>query len=453
MTGPAAAPDTIAAVATPPGRGGIGIVRISGPMVRAIAGSMLGAVPRPRLATFTRILNADGQPLDQGIALFFPGPRSFTGEDVLELHGHGGPVVLDMLVAAALAVGARLARPGEFSERAFLNGKLDLTQAEAIADLIDSGSRQAARAALRSLRGEFSRRVDTQLQYLIRLRTYVEAALDFPEDEVDFFDNTALRQGLEASLAALGRLSTEARQGQVLKDGLSVVIAGRPNVGKSSLLNCLARDDCAIVTEIPGTTRDVIRREIAIDGLPVHVTDTAGLRVTGDPIEQEGIRRAETAIESADLVLFVVEHAGALMEADREILKRLPEGCRVTVVRNKIDLADVPPDSVRTEHGTEIFVSAKTRAGIDLLEAHIKDFVGYDGAQEGAYSARRRHLDALHRARLFLEGGYQQLLETGAGELVAENLRQAQQALSQITGEFTTEDLLGEIFASFCIGK
>jgi tRNA modification GTPase len=446
--------DTIAAIATPPGRGGIGIVRLSGPLVQALAGALLPRLPAPRKALFTAFLGRDREPLDNGIALFFLAPHSFTGEDVLELQGHGGPVVMDMLLQRVLSLGVRLARPGEFTERAFLNGKLDLAQAEAVADLITSTTHQAARSALCSLQGAFSKRVYGLVDALIRLRTFVEGALDFPEEEgFDFLDDARLRHELQACLGSLAQLLREAHRGQVLKDGLRAVICGPPNAGKSSLLNRLARHECAIVTDVPGTTRDLIREEIAIDGLPVHLVDTAGLRVTTDRIEQEGIRRTWASIDQADHILFVIEYGSLFTYEAQEALKSLPKDNRYTLIHNKIDLQGIEPRIIYTDQICEIFVSVKTGAGIDLLEQHLKECAGYSEAQEGAFSARRRHLEALRRAKDHLEVANWQLLETAAGELVAESLRAAQRALSEITGEFTTEDLLGQIFSTFCIGK
>jgi tRNA modification GTPase len=372
---------------------------------------------------------------------------------VLELHGHGGPIVLEGVLRRVLALGARRARPGEFSERAFLNGKIDLAQAEAIADLIDSSTSQAARGALRSLQGEFSERVKTLSGGLIRLRTFVEAALDFPDEELDLLDDRRLRSGFEDCLRALDQLIAEARQGQVLKDGLQVVIAGRPNVGKSSLLNRLARQERAIVTEIPGTTRDVLHAEIILDGLPIHITDTAGLRLTADPVEREGVRRAKAALVEADLVLFVVECGETLTEADRQELQNLPLGCAATLIHNKTDLTGTPPRLADGEPWPEVFLSARTGEGIALLEQHLKDRAGYNDLREGGFTARRRHIEALRRAHEHLLDAHHQLQQNRAGELVAEGLRRSQEALSEITGEFTTEDLLGEIFSSFCIGK
>jgi len=444
--------DTIAAVATPPGRGGVGIVRISGPAVDRIASGLLGELPVPRQAALRRFLDARGQAIDDGIALFFPAPNSFTGEHVLELHGHGGPVVQDMILARVLELGARIAEAGEFSRRAFLNDKLDLAQAEAIADLIDSGSQQAARAALRSLEGEFSRRVHAIVEALIQLRIYVEAAMDFPEEEIDFLSDRALEQRIKDLAESFSSLEAEARQGCLLRDGMRVVIAGRPNAGKSSLLNCLAGYEAAIVTEIPGTTRDVLREHIHIDGMPLHVIDTAGLRDVVDRIEQEGIRRARVELERADRVLLVLDASVETAETGQRLLGELPSGVPVTVVHNKIDLRGVRPQ-LREGPVCQLWLSAGTGEGIEILREHLKSCMGYLAAGEGTLSARRRHLDALRRAREHFEEGHRQMQRQRAAELMAEELRLAQRDLGEITGEFSSDDLLGRIFASFCIGK
>lgn len=447
------AADTIAAIATAPGRGGVGIVRVSGPAVTRIAEAVLGRTPEPRRAVFHIFRDAQGTPLDAGIAIYFPAPASFTGEDVLELQGHGGPVVLDLLLRRAYELGARPAEPGEFTQRAFLNDKIDLAQAEAVADLIDSGSAQAARAALRSLQGEFSLRVHELVEAVTELRMWVEAAIDFPEEEIDFLADAALGERMQALRRQFAELAESARQGQLLRDGLTIVIAGRPNAGKSSLLNLLAGYDAAIVTETAGTTRDVLRERIEIDGLPLHVLDTAGLRQTEDEVEREGVRRAEREIARADRVLFMVDAGdAAALAALEQDLAALPPGVPRTVVVNKIDRTDAaagidPGDPPR------ILVSVRQGEGIDLLRRHLKDCVGFHPAGEGALSARTRHLDALRRARSHVEEAARLLAERHAGELVAEELHEAQQALGEITGEVTSEDLLGRIFASFCIGK
>ena len=458
-------PDTIAAVATAPGRGGVGIIRVSGDKAQAVALAVLGHLPKPRYAHYGPFKAQDGSVLDEGIALFFPNPNSFTGEDVLELQGHGGPVVLDILLKEVIAQGCRLARPGEFSERAFLNDKMDLAQAEAIADLIDSASEQAARCALRSLQGEFSKRVHSLLDQLIQLRIYVEAAIDFPEEEIDFLSDgkvSAMLADVEAELAAVMR---EANQGAILREGMNVVIAGRPNAGKSSLLNALAGQERAIVTDIAGTTRDVLKEHIHIDGMPLHIIDTAGLRDAPDEVEKIGIQRAWDEISKADRVLLMVD--STTTETDPEKLlhalydeRGLKEQAddflqskRITVIRNKADLStEVIGLDIHKRYPT-ITLSAKQNVGVDVLREHLKDIMGYNAANEGGFLARRRHIDALNRANDAVAFGRQQLDGMGAGELLAEDLRMAQQALNEITGAFTADDLLGEIFGSFCIGK
>jgi len=450
MTSPS---DTIAAIATAPGRGGIGIVRVSGGSCRSIAATLLGRVPEPRTAELHRFLDAAGEPIDEGLALYFPGPASFTGEDVLELHGHGGPVIMDLLLRRVLALGARAAEPGEFTQRAFLNDKLDLAQAEAVADLIDSGSAQAARAALRSLQGEFSSQVHDLAEAVLELRMWVEAAIDFPEEEVDFLGDRALDARVEFIRHRFADLAETARQGTLLRDGLTIVIAGRPNAGKSSLLNRLAGYDAAIVTPIPGTTRDVLRERIEIDGLPVHVLDTAGLRDSPDEVEAEGIRRAHRELARADRVLFVVDASDAAAVATIEQdLAALPSDASRTVVLNKIDRLGREP-RIETGDTTRVHLSAVTGAGLELLRAHLKDCVGFHPTGTGVLSARARHLDALRRARGHVEEARRLLTERHAGELVAQELTDAQKQLGEITGEVTSEDLLGRIFSSFCIGK
>ena len=447
------APDTIAAVATPPGTGGVGIVRISGPNAPGIARALLGRLPVARHASFARFRGTDGSTLDEGLALYFPAPHSFTGEHVLELHGHGGPVVLDLVLQAALAVGARPARPGEFSERAFLNGKLDLAQAEAIADLIESASAEAARAALRSLQGAFSQRVRAISEQLIGLRLHIEAALDFPEEEIDFLADESLSQRAHRLAGEIDALLADTRQGQLLHDGMTVVLAGRPNAGKSSLLNALAQYDSAIVSPVPGTTRDILRERIQIDGLPLHVLDTAGLRESTDAIESEGVRRTHEAMRRANRVLLVIDDNEEQGDSVRTLIAQLPAGAGITLVRNKIDRSGraAGPVAEKTEI-PEIAISAQNGSGLDVLRAHLKACMGYQTAGEGVFSARRRHLDAIARARAHLDAALSQLAAR-RGELAAEELRQAQQALGEITGEFTSDDLLGRIFSSFCLGK
>ena len=446
--------DTIVAAATPPGRGGVGIVRVSGPGTLELATTLLGELPAPRRATFARFLDAQQDPIDAGLALFFPAPHSYTGEHVLELHGHGGPLVMETLVGRALELGARRAQPGEFTQRAFLNDKLDLAQAEAVADMIDAGSRAAVRAAMRSLQGEFSAMVRALTEAVIELRTYVEAAIDFPEEEVDFLADRELAERFEAVRDHFAGVLASARQGQLLREGMVVVIAGRPNAGKSSLLNRLAGYDAAIVTPVPGTTRDVVRERIHLDGMPLHVLDTAGLRQGGDVVEEEGIRRAQAEMQRADRVLFVIDVVEDPQgTAVREERARLPADVPLTLVFNKCDLAAGLPVADEVGGPPRFMISALTGAGLPELRAHLKACMGFQSVDGGAISARRRHLEALARAREHTEEASRLLTERRAGELVAEELRAAQQALNQITGEFTSEDLLGRIFAGFCIGK
>ncbi|MFM7626275.1 MAG: tRNA uridine-5-carboxymethylaminomethyl(34) synthesis GTPase MnmE, partial [Gammaproteobacteria bacterium] len=450
--------DTIVAPATAPGRGGVGVVRLSGPGVAAIAARMLPrGLPEPRRATLTTFRDAAGEAIDSGLALHFPAPHSYTGEAVLELHGHGGPAVLAALVERAVELGARRAEPGEFTRRAYLHDKLDLAQAEAVADLIDAGSRAAARAAVRSLQGAFSDEVHGLVAGLIDLRVWVEAAIDFPEEDIDFLADPALAARVEALRGRFDAVTRAARQGRVLRDGLTVVIAGRPNAGKSSLLNALVGHEAAIVTDLPGTTRDVVREQLELDGLPLQVLDTAGLLVAGegpaDVVEAEGIRRTRAEIARADRVLFVVD-AAADPAATAYAAERatLPEGVPVTLVMNKVDLVT---DAAHREAGSAdavLRVSAHSGAGLADLRAHLQAAVGYSPGDTGALSARARHLDALARARAHLETACG-LLADKRGELVAEELRLAQRALGEITGEFSSDDLLGRIFGSFCIGK
>ncbi|HEY2808716.1 MAG TPA: tRNA uridine-5-carboxymethylaminomethyl(34) synthesis GTPase MnmE [Steroidobacteraceae bacterium] len=446
--------DTIVAAATPAGRGGIGIVRLSGPKVPELAAVLIGDLPAPRHATFARFLEAGGEPIDAGIALFFPAPHSYTGEHVLELHGHGGPAVMEALIARALELGARRALPGEFTQRAYLNDKLDLAQAEAVADLIDAGSREAARAAMRSLQGEFSAMVHGLTEAVIELRSYVEAAIDFPEEEIDFLADRELGERFQKVHDHFEGVLESAQQGRLLREGMTLVIAGPPNAGKSSLMNRLAGYEAAIVTPIPGTTRDVVRERIHIDGMPLHVLDTAGLRDGGDLVEEEGIRRAQAEMQRADRVLFVVDAvADPLARAYVAERARLPPQVPVTLVLNKCDLSTGLPVADTFTGPPRITVSALTGSGIDELRGHLKQVMGYHSAAAGTVSARARHLEALTRARVHTEAAARQLTESRAGELVAEELRAAQQHLSQITGEFSNEELLGRIFGGFCIGK
>lgn len=456
MPAPLYTPDTIAALATPPGRGGVGIIRLSGPESAVIALQILGVSPTPRHAHYGPF-HAQSGVIDQGIALYFTGPNSFTGEDVLELQGHGGPVIMDMLLERCLQLGARLARPGEFSERAFFNDKLDLAQAEAIADLIDATSKHAAENAVRSLQGEFSNLVHALVQRLIELRVYVEAAIDFPEEEIDFLADGHVARHLEEINNELKKVRDAAGQGALMREGMNVVIAGRPNAGKSSLLNALTEQDTAIVTDIAGTTRDVLREHIHLEGMPLHIIDTAGLRDTPDAVEKIGVARAWSEIEKADRVLLLVDastsQATDPLEIWPEFVERLPDRTRLTLIRNKIDTSqETPGIDLSTPHPT-LRLSAKTGDGVDNLKQHLKDIMGYAATTEGRFSARRRHLDALDRAHDALQAGTSQLQGYGAGELLAEDLRDAQQALGEITGDFSADDLLGEIFGSFCIGK
>jgi tRNA modification GTPase len=446
--------DTIVAAATAPGRGGIGIVRVSGPKVPEIAAVLLGELPIPRRATFARFADAEQESIDAGLALFFPAPHSYTGEHVLELHGHGGAYVLEALVGRIAELGARHALPGEFTQRAFLNNKIDLAQAEAIADLIDAGSRAAARAAMRSLQGELSAMVRGLNEAVIDLRTYVEAAIDFPEEEIDFLADQQLAERFKSLRAHLDAVEQSARQGRLLREGMVVVIAGRPNAGKSSLLNRLAGYEAAIVTTVPGTTRDIVRERIHIDGMPLHVLDTAGLREQADVVEAEGIRRAHAEMRRADRVLFVIDAVDdPTAVAYTEERNRLPGDVPVTLVINKIDRACGIPLADTVSGPPRVYVSALTGEGLETLRAHLKTCMGYRALESGTVSARQRHLTALSRARQHVEEAERRLRDSRAGELVAEELRGAQQSLNEITGEFTSEDLLGRIFGSFCIGK
>ncbi|TDO97423.1 tRNA uridine-5-carboxymethylaminomethyl(34) synthesis GTPase MnmE [Marinomonas balearica] len=449
--------DTIAAQATAPGRGGVGIIRLSGPKSLEIAKAIIGFEPKPRYAHYVPFKDSNDEQIDQGIALYFPGPNSFTGEDVFELQGHGGPVILDMLMSQCTSLGARLARPGEFSERAFLNDKMDLTQAEAIADLIDSSSEQAAKCALRSLQGAFSKRVTELVEALIHLRIYVEAAIDFPEEEIDFIGDGKVAADLKGIQIKLGEVLKEANQGALLREGMNVVIAGRPNAGKSSLLNALSGKDSAIVTNIEGTTRDVLREHIHLDGMPLHIIDTAGLRDSPDEVERIGIQRAWEEIHKADRILLMVDSQTVNSKNPDEIwpefVAQLPSREKLTLVRNKVDLT-TESTGLETIQGLPIIsLSAKTEQGIDALSQHLKSVMGFESTTEGGFIARRRHIEALNKASGFLRSGHDQLHGFGAGELLAEDLKEAQQALSEITGEFTSDDLLGRIFGSFCIGK
>jgi tRNA modification GTPase len=456
--------DTIAAIASAPGRGAVGVIRVSGPDVPQIAASILGSLPAPRTAHLANFLDADGQAIDRGLALYFPAPASFTGEHVLELQGHGGAFVLDSLLKRLLEIGCRAARAGEFSERAYLNGKIDIAQAEAIADLINAGTSVAARAAVRSMQGEFSAHIRALQNQITELRTLVEAAIDFPDEELDFVPGSVLGDRVVKIFSSFDAITATARQGALLREGLNIVIAGKPNAGKSSLLNKLVGDEIAIVTDQPGTTRDVLRQQVNLDGLPLNLIDTAGLRATLDVVEAEGVRRAVAEAGRADRVLYILDAAaGTEAVSGSEVvrdgaglaapLEDLLQGVPVTLVYNKIDLTGVHASVDETREPPRVFLSAKTGEGLDLLRLHLKARAGYRSGDAGALSARRRHLDALERARACVQQAAETLSTTRAFELFAEDLRRAQLALGEITGEFTSDDLLGEIFSSFCIGK
>jgi tRNA modification GTPase len=444
--------ETIAAIATPPGVGGIGIIRVSGPGVVQVARGLLGSLPTPREAKLCSFRAADGEVIDVGIALYFPAPRSFTGDDVLELHGHGGPVVLDRLLARVTALGPRLARPGEFSQRAFLNGRVDLVQAEAIADLIESRTAAAARAAMRTLQGDLSRRVAAVAEGIVESRVRIEACLDFPDDSLELEDEVLPIDEIQRLEAEVAELLERAAQGAAFRDGLTVVIAGAPNVGKSSLMNALAGGDRAIVTPIAGTTRDVLREAIEIGGIPVNLIDTAGLRAVADLVEQEGVRRARREIDCADHVLWVFDDPSSDLCEEVAWRDKAPD-TRFTRVRNKIDLAGVGAYEQVSERGCEIGISARTGEGLDLLRQRICTAVGAASATDGQFLARRRHIEALKRTADGLGHALARLADGSSLELIAEDLRVAQHALGEITGELTSEDLLDRIFSSFCIGK
>jgi tRNA modification GTPase len=445
--------ETIVSIATPPGRGGIGVIRVSGPGVTDITQIITKTLPEVRKAHYTAFYGENDEVLDQGIALYFKAPHSFTGEDVLELQAHGGPIVLQWLIDRVVKLGARLAKPGEFSQQAFLNDKLDLAQAEAIADLIDASSDQAARSALKSLQGEFSQQIEQLVEGLIQLRLYVEAAIDFPEEEIDFLSDGHVAGQLHQLMQKMNQVLQSAQQGVLLREGMSVVILGRPNAGKSSLLNALSGKESAIVTDIAGTTRDIVKEHIHIDGMPLHILDTAGLRETGDEVEKIGIARAWQAIEGADRVLVMVQAGTEIDAQDQAILDKLPKKLPITLIQNKIDLVNLQPGLVEKSGYTEIYLSAKHKFGLDLLTQHLKQSMGLAQTTEGVFMARKRHLDALNIAQKAMINAQYQLEHFAAGELVAEDLRLAQNALSEITGRFSSDDLLGRIFSSFCIGK
>lgn len=450
--------DTIAAIATPPGRGSIGVLRISGPLTTLVANELLGKIPQPRRAEYLPFRNFDSTTLDQGIALFFLGPNSFTGEDVLELQGHGSPVILDLLLQRVLALpGVRIARPGEFSERAFLNDKLDLVQAEAIADLIDASSAQAARSAIKSLQGAFSIRINQLIDTLNNLRVHIEAGIDFPDEEIDHQSFDQIEIKLNDVMISINQVFKEVRQGSILREGIKVVIAGRPNVGKSSLLNVLAGYQVAIVTAIAGTTRDVLHESINLDGVPFHIIDTAGLHDTFDEIESIGIKRAWSEIKQADHILLIVDSVNTPC-SDLNLLlptfiTNLPEGVPVTVVRNKADLTGENVGTSKVNNFTVITLSAKSGDGIDLLRKHLKYSIDFVDNTEGVFLARRRHIEALEVVTQHILQGQENFRHTYSSDLLAEDLRLAQKALSEITGTCSSDELLRQIFSNFCIGK
>lgn len=441
----------IAAIATPPGRGGVGVIRVSGDAVPSIAAALVRKELWPRKAHLVTFQCAGGDPIDQGLAIYFPAPHSFTGEDVLELHAHGSPVVLDMLLRRVLELGARIARPGEFSERAFLNDKIDLAQAEAIADLIECTTESAARSAQRSLQGEFSSQINELVESLIQLRLYIEASIDFVDEDIELLTAGHIDRRLADLLQRLDVIRASARQGQLLRDGMTLVITGRPNAGKSSLLNRLTGRDSAIVTPIAGTTRDTLKEFIQIDGLPLHVIDTAGLREhSEDVVEQEGMRRARSEIARADHVLLLIDDTEP--DCTDSLLADIPSHLPVTYIHNKIDLSGHSVGQQMTAKGAVLYLSLKTGEGTGLLVQHLKDCVGYAEEAEGVFMARRRHLEAIDQAMAAVQKAVENF-NAGVLELLAEELRLAQNALSEITGEFTSDDLLSRIFADFCIGK
>jgi tRNA modification GTPase len=443
-------PDTIAAIATPPGNGGVGIIRISGTLVTEIAKQLLNKSLIPRHALFSSFIDDDGSVIDSGISLYFPAPASYTGEDILELQGHGGSVVLDMLLRRVISMGARLANPGEFTERAFLNNKIDLAQAEAVADLIESSTEQSVRSAQKSMQGVFSAQINELVTELTELRTYVEAAIDFVDEEIDFLTDGVVENRIIRLLQGIRQIQKTAQQGRLLRDGMTVVLAGKPNAGKSSLLNALAGHEAAIVTDIAGTTRDVLRERIQLDGMPLHIIDTAGLRESDNSIEKEGIRRAHEEIQKADKILLLID---AREPETEDLLKTLPTNIDITKVYNKIDLLGIAPEIKQTEDGYSCYLSIKSGEGMDLLKQHLKQSVGFNEATDNVFIARRRHIEALRKGYEYVTSALNQLQVSQAGELVAEDLRQAQMCLAEITGQFTSDDLLGKIFSSFCIGK
>jgi len=441
--------ETIAAIATPPGNGGVGIIRISGPSAFEISKQLTNKSPAPRQALFTSYRDADNSVIDSGLVIFFPNPSSYTGEDTIELQGHGGSVVLGMLLKRVLSLGARLANPGEFTERAFLNNKLDLAQAEAVADLIESSTEQSVRSAQKSMQGVFSKQINELVEQLTELRIFVEAAIDFVDEEIDFLSDGVVENKMLKLSDKIKTIQKTAQQGRLLRDGMTVVLAGKPNAGKSSLLNALAGHEAAIVTEIAGTTRDILKERIQIDGMPLHIIDTAGLRESDNVVEKEGIRRAHEEIKQADKILLLIDSTDPEINS---VMETLPPGLDITKIYNKIDLIDVEPEITETEHGCQIYLSVKKQIGMELLTDYLKKSVGFNAETDDVFIARKRHIEALNQGQKSVENALQQL-QNQAGELVAEDLRQAQNSLAEITGTFSSDDLLGRIFSSFCIGK
>ncbi|MCF6203107.1 MAG: tRNA uridine-5-carboxymethylaminomethyl(34) synthesis GTPase MnmE [Methylococcaceae bacterium] len=441
--------DTIAAIATPPGNGGVGIIRISGLSASEIAKQLTNKSFLPRQALFTSFKDKDQTTIDSGILLYFPNPSSYTGEDIIELQGHGGTIVLGMLLKRVLSLGARLANPGEFTERAFLNNKLDLTQAEAVADLIESSTEQSVRSAQKSMQGVFSEQINELVDELTELRVYVEAAIDFVDEEIDFLSDGVVEKKIKKIAKEIKKIQKTATQGRLLRDGMTVVLAGKPNVGKSSLLNILAGHEAAIVTEIAGTTRDILKEQIQIDGMPLHIIDTAGLRESDNEVEKEGIRRAHEQIKQADKILLLIDSTDPEIDT---VINSLPNNLNITKIYNKIDLLGKLPEIIESPNGTQIYLSVKKQLGLDLLTNYLKQSVGFKGETDNVFIARQRHIDALRQGQEFVESAILQL-QNQAGELVAEDLRQAQNNLAEITGQFSSDDLLGKIFSSFCIGK
>jgi tRNA modification GTPase len=442
--------DTIAAIATASGSGGIGVVRVSGPAAQSIATEILGYCPKPRYAAYLPFVDVEKQLIDRGIAIYYAAPNSYTGEDVLELQAHGGPALMQILLTRCLSLGARQATPGEFTRRAYLNDKMDLAQAEAVADVINAATVEAAKSAMRSLSGEFSNRINQLLTRLIELRMYVEACLDFPEEEIDFITQGNVEQKIKNILAELQKIYGEAKQGNLLREGLTVVLVGQPNVGKSSLINQLAAEEVAIVTSIAGTTRDTIKSSIQINGIPLHIVDTAGLRETEDEIERFGIARTWRALENANIALLLVDSTHGITEVEKSIIERLPQDLPKIWVHNKIDLSSKSPSVETLDRELHIHLSAKSGSGVDLLREHLLKLIGWQSTSEGVFMARTRHLEAIKQVEQFLAFALEAI---GQSEIVAENLRTAQESLNSITGEFTPDDLLGEIFSKFCIGK